>query len=329
VNESDLTKKVKKQDKRQIDGVPDAIVTSLNNDPLANPIQIPSTIGISRYLVQVFASADPSSLEIDNYISDLVSQSAPSLQQVGLNGTVYQTTCQGALAAALDANAGYTLPTASISGALKASASASSKSALVFASGRFDSPLSLLLADSNNSLYADFLLLHWRLNQSNSDRTAYFLAHAHGATFAQVTASQLVTSTGVTADAAGTSFIASAKLSASLSDAINAAYQASSFNGVIDKPDATLFKQISTLSDLKKTISQFPLPQPSNDVRTIFASPGDRLHLKQRVQGVPADVCQKREMDGSRRSKCRTDRLDGTVPYVGNQRCGGCTGMHL
>jgi hypothetical protein len=292
IKETDLGKKVDKQDKKPVTGIPQPVITALNSDPLSSPIQIPSTLGISRYMVSIFSASDPSKLELDNFISDLANRTATSMEQFGLNGAVYQTTCQGALSAALDGNAGYTLPAVNISGVLKSSVSAQTKSGLVYAHGRFDSPLTLLLADPTTRLYADVLLLRWRLDQSDVDQKAYFLAHAHGLTFAQVTSSQLSASFDTNAAATANYLVASSKLSASLSDAINASFQAASFNGVIDKPSADLFAEVPKSGDLEAAISSLPIPIPLNSLKTAFQSPGDTIHITEQVTGIPSDVCQ-------------------------------------
>ncbi len=291
IKTSDLQKDASRQSIAEDSGIPVQIVSALNADPLKAPYQIPNTVSLPRLLTQIFTAADVTKIDLNDYIKEMSSASVSTLQQVGINWSIYTSNCQDSLAAALANNSGFTLSPVQLTATLKASGSTSTKSSLLVATGHFDSPFAVQSSDPNR-FYLNMLLLRWRLDEATPSRSAFLLAHAHGASFSQLTSSQLDASLAATGGASAGFVVSSTNLSAQLSYDINSSSQGGFFNGVIDTPSSSDFIAVPSIADLQQAIQQQAFAVPSSPQKNVFAFEGDVIHITQTIVGIQGDICQ-------------------------------------
>lgn len=253
-------------------------------------MRVPQNLGMSRVLSQVFTSKSFDSLSLSDYIGTTATQQPSTLTQLGIDATVYTTSCTATLATAASAQAGFSFAPASITLSLNATLSSNSSSGLSVTVGTFDSPLWVFATSGPDSLYSDLLMLAWRVNNKRASDTLYYLAHARGLTSSQVTSDQLTANTALNSSLTAGYLVVSSKASLDVARKVTDQLSATFEDTVIDLPLATDFLPIPSVTDLQSAISSVQLT--ASGVSTyVLLHLNDPAVVTQDVVGVPQDMC--------------------------------------
>ena len=287
---SDLTKPPERAAKYQVSAVPILLLNAVKRTNMATPMRISQNLGVSRLLSQVLTSKSLQNLRPSDYIGATATQQPATLTQLGIDATLYSTSCQATLAADATAKIGFSFAPVTLSTSLSGSLNSKSNSGLSVTVGTFDSPLWVFSTSGQDSLYSYLLMLAWRVNNHKTADQLYYLAHAHGLTSSQLTSAQMNSNAQLNASLTAGFLVVSTKDNLDIARQVTDTLSASFYDTVIDTPADTDFVPVPSVSDLQANILGIQLSSPHVSTN-LMQHPGDRAHISQEIAGVPQDMC--------------------------------------
>jgi hypothetical protein len=289
---SDLDKTSDKAKHYDVSAVPDKLLTSMERSNMATPVRVPQNLGMSRLLSQVFTSKSINSLSLNDYISATATQQLTPLTQLGIDGTVYTTSCQSTLAANASAQTGFSFAPATIRASLEASLNSKSNSGVSVTVGNFDSPLWVYSTNGFSGLYPNLLMFTWRLNHNKESETLYYLAHAKGFAASQLTSGQITAAGTLNTSLSAGYVIISTKGDIQVDRSMTDSLSLSFYDTVVDNPPESNFESIPSLTDLQNNIAAIQLTAAPTASSTLSQHAGDQSLITQVIDGIPADMCE-------------------------------------